>query len=130
MYFFQHWSEIATNEVIQSSSSQEKVEDQLNGMLMSMFSTTMKGNIVFYIRELGRSNREVYELLFQIEQTRMNYAKQLFVAIGLSPERAELQASLLYHYYLGWYERYKYEQVNKSELERHIQMIRSELLGL
>lgn len=60
-------------------------------------------------------------------------ANTLFIGKGMNLcliAIRELQASLLYHCYLGWYEQYKYEQVNKSELERHIQIIRSELLSL
>ncbi|MOA60533.1 hypothetical protein D3C78_1854360 [compost metagenome] len=60
----------------------------------------------------------------------MNYAKELFIEAGMASEAAELKSSLLYHYYLGWYERHKYEQVEEQERDRHIKIIRTQLLGV
>ncbi|QSF45053.1 hypothetical protein [Paenibacillus tianjinensis] len=57
-------------------------------------------------------------------------AEDLFVRIGMVPAAAEQKSRILYHYYLGWYERYKHEQIGDEELHRHIGMLREQLLRI
>ena len=126
----ERWTELSTQQVIRSSSVSEKAEDEIMNLLKQMFSATRRGDFLFYLRKLCTEYPSFHEMLEMIEQTRMRYAQELFRTVGMAPEVAELKSHILYHYYLGWYERYKHEQVGDEELKRHIGMIRVQLLGI
>ncbi|MNH41155.1 hypothetical protein D3C79_1025970 [compost metagenome] len=95
-----------------------------------MFSATQKSDFLFYLRKLGEDYPAFHEVLETLEQTRMKYAQELFIKIGMVPAVAEQRSHILYHYYLGWYERYKHERIGDEELNRHIDMLREQLLGI
>ncbi|WP_051217348.1 TetR/AcrR family transcriptional regulator [Paenibacillus assamensis] len=124
------WVELSTEQVILSSSGPEKVEDQITKMLIEMFSVTRKGDFLFYLRKLSEEVPAFFTVLETIEQTRMSYAAELFRKVGMDPEVAEQKSHILYHYYLGWYERFKKDPVTDEELDRHLRMLRVHLLGL
>ncbi|WP_258207563.1 TetR/AcrR family transcriptional regulator [Paenibacillus radicibacter] len=126
----ERWFKISTQQVILSSSDLEKAEDQIAEMLVQMFSVTRKGDFLFYLRKLSEEIPAFYTTLETIEQKRMSYATELFIKVGMNPEVAEQKSHILYHYYLGWYERFKNAQVEYEELDRHISMLRVQLLGL
>ncbi len=126
----ERWVELSTQQVILSSSEPEKAEDQMTKMLIQMFSGTRKGDFLFYLRKLSEEVPVFHIMLETIEQTRMSYATALFRKVGMDPEVAEQKSLILYHYYLGWYERFKKDQVEDEELYRHIRMLRVQLLGI
>ena len=128
--FIERWVEVATQQVILSSSEPEKAEDQITRMLTQMFTATRKGDFLFYLRKLSEEVPAYNTMLETIEQTRMSYAEALFRKLGMEPESAEQKSHILYHYYLGWYERFKHAQVEDEELKRHIRMVRKQLLGI
>lgn len=124
------WSETATQQVILHSSVSEKAEDQMNNLLTEMFSVTQKGDFLFYLRKLAGENTTFHTILETIEQARMQYARELLIRLGMVDEAAEHKSRILYHYYLGWYERHKHEPVREEELALHISLLRVHLLGL
>ncbi|RIX60060.1 TetR/AcrR family transcriptional regulator [Paenibacillus nanensis] len=126
----ERWSEIATEDVIRSSSAPENVVERITTMLKHMFSATRKGDFLFYLRKWSEESQSFQTELATIERTRMNYAKELFVRAGMSSETAESKSFILYHYYLGWYERHKNQRIGEEELRLHIEQLRMQLLGL
>lgn len=126
----QRWSDITTQQVIRHSSGSETAEEQLRTMLSQMFSATQKGDFLFYLRRLSKEYPSFQAMLEKIELTRMKYAQELFMKLGMAPEMAEQKSHILYHYYLGWYERHKHDQIEVEHLNRHIEMLQEQLLGI
>ncbi len=124
------WSEVATQDVIFSVSLAENAMDGITTMLRNMFSVTRKGDFLFHLRQLSEQSQTYQSVLTRIERARMDYAKELLVRAGMTSEAAEIKSGILYHYYLGWYERHKYEQISEEALCFHIEMVRKQLLGL
>ncbi|TYP74641.1 TetR/AcrR family transcriptional regulator [Paenibacillus methanolicus] len=125
-----HWAHVTTQQVMNKADGAEQSEERMIALLTQMFSATRMGDFLFYLRKLGRDNPTYDEVLEQIERTRMEYARQLLIQTGMDPEIAEHKSSLLYHYYLGWYERHKHHPVSDDERNRHIDMLRRQLLGI
>lgn len=128
MRIVEHWAELSTAQVIRSSTKHKQVENQLEAMLKEMFSATGKGDFLFYLRKLAASCSSLEERLAEIEQLRISYAHELLVKTGLAQEVAMQKAELLYHYYLGWYERHKHHIITDKQLTDHIAMLRQQLL--
>lgn len=124
------WSEVATEDVIRSASVPESAMERITTMLTRMFSATRKGDFLFYLRKWSEESQSLQSVVASIEQARMDYAKELFVRAGLSSEVAESKSFILYHYYLGWYERHKSQRIVEEELSLHIEKIRMQILGL
>lgn len=126
----ERWMEMSTQEVIRNASALERAEDQITSMLKQMFAVTGKGDFLYYLRKMASTNPDFLEKLESIEQTRLSYAQELLVKAGMDRNTGEQKAYILYHYYLGWYERNKQRQIGEDELDRHIGMLREQLLGI
>ncbi|MDQ1911416.1 TetR/AcrR family transcriptional regulator [Paenibacillus sp. GD4] len=124
------WTEITTSQVIRRSSEQESAEEKITGLLRQMFSATRKGDFLFYLRKLSEQQSDYRNVIDRVEQERMNYACGLFMDAGLPSEAAYHKSHILYHYYLGWYERHKHELISEEALQQHIDMLRKHLLGI
>jgi len=126
----ERWVELSTLEIMQRPSGPGSADVQLTELLARMFSATRKGDFLFYFRKLAGDDPVFREKLETVERMRMQYAEGLIGRLGMDPAAAEQKAHLLYHYYLGWYERHKHCHMEDEQLERHIGMLRTQLLGL
>jgi len=126
----ERWVESSTLEIMRNPSESGSAEEQLAALLARMFSATGKGDFLFYFRKLASDDPVFREKLDTVERMRMQYAAGLFSRLGMEPAAADQKADLLYHYYLGWYERHKHGQIDDEQLDRHIGMLRSQLLGV
>ncbi len=126
----ERWSDMSTQQIIRQSSEAGAAEDQLNALLTEMFATTRKGDFLFYLRKLASVHADYQAILDTVEHTRVQYAQELLMKLGMGMAIAAHKSSLLYHYYLGWYERHKHEPVREAELKQHIGILRTHLLGI
>jgi AcrR family transcriptional regulator len=126
----ERWSDVATQQIIRQSAGSGTAEDQVDTLLTEMFAITQKGDFLFYLRRLARENADYRAILDAIEQARMQYAQELLMKLGMPLEAAERKSRILYHYYLGWYERHKHEPVREEDLKQHVGMLRTHLLGI
>jgi AcrR family transcriptional regulator len=123
------WRERTTDQVIDSSSEESSVDEQILSLLRQMFADKNRGEFLFYLRKLSLKEPAYCSVLNEVEQLRIEYAKGLFLRKGFPEERATRISWMLYHYYLGWYERHKHESVSEQEVEHHIQMLWSEWMN-
>jgi len=124
------WVEQSTEQVIRASLQHAAAEDKMNQLLYEMFAVTQKGDFLFYLRKLSEQESVYEEVLDQIEQVRLNLAKELFMELGFSDEMADSKAWILYHYYLGWYERHKQHQLQNDDVLSHIARLRKHLVSI
>lgn len=120
------WKERATTEVMAASSKQSNVDEQILALLHQMFSVTKKGEFLFYLRKLSLKESAYGSTLHEIEHLRMEFAKGLFLRKGMPDERATRISWMLYHYYLGWYERHQHETLSEQDVQCHIRMLWTE----
>jgi AcrR family transcriptional regulator len=119
----EEWRRRATLQVIESSSEEPDVDRQLRSLLYRMFSVTQRGDFLFFLRSLSEKEAMYRSTLDEVEELRMRYAKDLLVRKGLGEERAFRLSFMLYHYYLGWYERHKQEILTEQEIQQHVHML-------
>jgi AcrR family transcriptional regulator len=122
----EEWTARSTTQVMELSVQAPKAEEQLQSMLRQMFSVTGKGDFLFYLRKLALQEPSYASVLQRIEQARMGHAKELFIRRGFPDERASHLSWMLYHYYLGWYERHKNVTQSAAEVERHLDRLLAE----
>jgi AcrR family transcriptional regulator len=118
----ERWTELSTAGVMQSAA-------QHAALLEQMFRETGRGDFLFYLRKLAASQRSLEQMLEEVEQLRMNYVAAILVQAGLPQEAAVQRADILYHYYLGWYERHKHTVLTDEQLAQQVVMLRKQLLG-
>ncbi|MCR2804033.1 TetR/AcrR family transcriptional regulator [Paenibacillus soyae] len=123
----ERWRERTTHQVIAASEQPIRAEEKVAALLMQMFSVTRKGDFLFYLRKLAGVDPAYREKLDEVEQARMDYARSLFMQLGMDNEEAGGKAWLLYHYYLGWYERHKLLLVTDEDVQHHMESIRKRL---
>ncbi|MFC5468300.1 TetR/AcrR family transcriptional regulator [Cohnella suwonensis] len=123
------WRERATLQVIRTSEIERSADERLRSLLTAMFSATRLGDFLFFLRRLSLKEPEYVATLEELERSRVSFAGGLFEAIGYPKEEAERKAWLLYHYYLGWYERHKHEEQGEANVERHVRTVLSAWLG-
>lgn len=111
-----------------ASSKVMTAEEKLSVLMHHMFSTTQKGDFLFYLRKLSLEEEAYQEMLERLEKFRMNFAKDLFVQTGMSEDLAEHKSWSLYHYFLGWYERHKSQKLAEEDVHHHVTRLHKSLL--
>ena len=96
--------------MIDHTLTEGNIDNQIKKLLTAMFSTTSAGDFVFYLRRLGQENERYQQLLDTIENKRIDFMISLLQARGLSEKSAQQKAFVMYHFYLGWYERNKHRE--------------------
>ncbi|PQP83894.1 TetR/AcrR family transcriptional regulator [Paenibacillus sp. PCH8] len=117
------WKERTTQQVIADSNVHATADEQIVDVLNRMFGTTQRGDFLFYLRKLSLKDETYRVILDEVEQLRMEFMKQLLIQKGMHPEQAFQKSWMLYHYYLGWYERHKQETLKDEDIQRHIELI-------
>ncbi|WP_431090689.1 TetR/AcrR family transcriptional regulator [Paenibacillus sp. 8b26] len=120
------WKEQTTQEVIAASIIHATADERIRDLLTQMFGTTKRGDFLFYLRKLSLRDDMYRSILDEVEQVRMEFMKQLLIQKGMQPEKASQRSGMLYHYYLGWYERHKQETFNDETVQQHVHMIWTE----
>ncbi len=123
-----YWAGKTTRDVMAASSRPKTAEEKISELLQQMFSVTGKGDFLFYLRRLAEREPEYQPLLDGMEQSRMRFAGELFMEAGSTAEDAGRKAWLLYHYYLGWYERHKRTVLTREEVLEHAAWLREHLI--
>ncbi|WP_426446611.1 TetR/AcrR family transcriptional regulator [Paenibacillus sp. S-38] len=124
----EEWQRRATLQVMDSSSREASLNEAVLSLLKSLFASTGKGDFLFYLRRLALEEETYRRLLEEVERTRLDYVSGLLTRSGLSPERAALKSHLLYHYYLGWYERHKEKTLTEDEMMQQVRMVWKEFI--
>ena len=78
---------------------------------------------------LARRNARFAGLLREIEAERVGYVEGVLRELGQEPAAALERAEIVYHYFLGWYERNKHRRPPRRELGRQLQIV-SHILGV
>ncbi|MCZ8518262.1 MULTISPECIES: TetR/AcrR family transcriptional regulator [Paenibacillus] len=124
----EEWKERATNQVIDSTSPDSLPDERIVSLLKHMFSSTGHGDFLFYLRQLSLTDEACRRFLDEVETLRLDHMSGLLRQKGLPAEKAARRSRLLYHYYLGWYERHKNETISEEDLLYHVKMIWEEFV--
>ncbi|WP_025720082.1 TetR/AcrR family transcriptional regulator [Paenibacillus sp. 1-18] len=120
------WREQTTQQVMAASMAHATAEERIRNLLNQMFGTVKRGDFLFYLRKLSAKDEPYRSILNEVEQMRMVFMKELLIQKGMQPEKAFQRSWMLYHYYLGWYERHKHETLSDESIQQHIHMIWTE----
>ncbi|MBO3283036.1 TetR/AcrR family transcriptional regulator [Paenibacillus sp. FSL M8-0228] len=123
------WKEQTTQQVIAASIIHAAADERIKELLTQMFGKTKRGDFLFYLRKLSLKDDSYRSLLDEVEQMRMEFMKELLIQKGMQPEKAFQRSWMLYHYYLGWYERHKQETLSDEAIQQHIHMIWTEWIS-
>ncbi|OAX46488.1 TetR/AcrR family transcriptional regulator [Paenibacillus sp. AD87] len=120
------WRERTTQQIIADSNVHATADERIIVVLSRMFGTTGRGDFLFYLRKLSLKDDAYRSILNEVEQLRMEFMQQLLVQRGFQSEQAYQKSWMLYHYYLGWYERHKQETLSDEGVQRHVEVIYKE----
>lgn len=123
-----YWQERATEQVIATVEKNESVDEKIKILLTTMFSRRQDNDLQFYLRRLGQRDNSYKNVLLTIEEKRINYFVELLQSKGFTEQLAREKSELIYYYYLGWFERTKYDQLNDREVERQVALIYSHII--
>lgn len=122
------WAKQATSDVIYVSSGNMREEERVRTVLTMMFGNVQSGDFLLNFRKLAQKKVKYAEMLQSIETKRMDYMTELLQQLGMCEERAKIKSQFIYHYYLGWYERYKYAFITQDETDMQVQLVFKEII--
>lgn len=104
----EYWRKTKTTRVVESfmklpfSARIEKLVDRV-------FGDRTLHDFLFHLRRLAQKDETLALLLAEIEEERINSTRIIFNGLGFGVREIDIKGELLYSFYLGWYERYKYQ---------------------
>ncbi|MFC0216510.1 TetR/AcrR family transcriptional regulator [Paenibacillus chartarius] len=120
----QEWTERATHRLISDTTAHSGTPDeQLLALLTRMFASTGNGDFLFHLRRLAHSEPQYAAALEEVEARRIAFVSELLQRKGQTEHAAAEKSWIVYHYYLGWYERHKHTAVSAEDAQRHARMV-------
>ncbi len=104
--------------------------EKLSRVLIGVFKNPRGLDFEFQLRKLAETNEKAKIHLNNLERERITYVSVLLNNCGT--DNPQLSAEMIYHYYLGWYQRNKfkslsgqtlYEEVNKLSLIAGVELV-------
>lgn len=118
---FDHWRAEQTQAVIEASQGADTPLAKLLQLVETVVQLRHSGDFTFHLRRLARRRKSVARLLRETEAERLGYLTSVLVELGKTPNEAGEMAEVIYHFYLGWYERNHLERITP---ERRKQLVR------
>ncbi|MCC3377603.1 TetR/AcrR family transcriptional regulator [Cohnella sp. REN36] len=124
------WAVRTTERVISQSVTEEPIDDQIKQALHALFADAGDDDFRLHLRKLGREVPPYATLLTALEAKQMDFIRSLLQERGESAAIARHKASVIYHFYLGWHERYKYRADSGVAAEDPIETLLLTVVGL
>ncbi len=125
----EHWRRRETLSLIEAAERAASPREKLQSLFERVLRLPRSGDFLFHLRALARKSARLRAVLEDVERTRLEYVARVLVDLGQPEGRARERAEVLYHYYLGWYERHKHERLSKAELAKQI-AVAARIVGL
>ena len=113
----QYWVRLGTTAVIDQSEIAPTAAGRLYKVMFEALSSRAGGDFLFHLRALAQRDPMAAQLLEITEAARIGYLAQVLGEMGHDPKTARCTADLVYHYFLGWYERHKHRVPTEGEVE-------------
>lgn len=88
--------------------------EKLSRVLIGVFKNPRGLDFEFQLRQYARINEKASNILINLERDRLTYVSVLLSDSGI--DSAKVRAEMIYHYYLGWYQRNKFKQFSDQDL--------------
>lgn len=123
-----YWRQTKTTRVVENFY-REPVEKRLEKLVDMVFADRSLPNFLFHLRNLGKENIEVARMIEEIEEERIVPTRSIFNGLGFGLKEIDFKIGILYSFYLGWMERYKYKKFTPELREQVLEQLHH-LLGL
>ncbi|WP_017730086.1 TetR/AcrR family transcriptional regulator [Nafulsella turpanensis] len=104
----EYWRKVKTTRIIESFAKLS-YKARLEKLVDMVFADRSLHDFLFYLRKQAQKDGKLATLLADIEEERIDSTRHIFNGLGFGVKEIDLKGELLYSFYLGWYERYKYQ---------------------
>ncbi len=109
-----HWQKEGTQSYIETSKKHESNSEKLFHLTKKVFIQGHKFNSIRYWRDISKANNAIENIVKHVEKQRIEHIQSLLTS-DLDNDEACNRADMLYHYFLGWSERYSDIVIDESE---------------
>ena len=88
--------------------------EKLSRVLIGVFKNPRGLDFEFQLRKLAETNEKAKIQLNNLERERITYVNVLLSDCGV--DDTQLRAEMIYHFYLGWYQRNKFKTLSDQSL--------------
>ncbi|MBB6673608.1 TetR/AcrR family transcriptional regulator [Cohnella nanjingensis] len=124
------WAVRTTEDVISQSLTREPIDDQIKQALRRLFADAGDDDFRLHLRKLGLQVPPYATLLSALEAKQMDFLRSLLQERGESSAAARRKSSIIYHFYLGWHERNKFNADAGHGAEDPVETILLTVVGL
>jgi AcrR family transcriptional regulator len=126
---FEHWRTIETKRIIAVAELAGDPTHKLLALFTEVIHLRGGGDFLFHLRRLARRRTSLARLLDQTETERIHYLASVLEQLGKERVAAVAAAEVIYHLYLGWYERHRFEPTTPAEARKQLRAV-STLIGV
>ena len=121
------WVNNATEQIIHFTNIKRTPKQKVKTLVSLIYRQDPDFDFIFFLKRYAQKEKKIQELIDNIQNKRIEYAKGLLMELGYSKQEARIKSSLLYKHFLAYHEilRYKtqnfnYEKEVKEEINQFI----------
>jgi AcrR family transcriptional regulator len=120
------WRSKETDRIINLTNEKESGLQKLKIFIALIYKQDPFLDFVFYLKRYARKEKEIQEIIDNIDKQRIEYAVELLQEIGYSKQEAKIKARVLHKHFIGYHEfiRYKKQSIDYAkEVELELSQI-------
>lgn len=117
------WIVSETEQIIQYVENGKNPREKIDLFLTVTFKNAPYLEFVFFLKRYAKNNREIQQIIDDIDTKRLKFTAQLFSEIGYSKSESTNKAAIFYKYLIGYHEMIK----NKKQPKTYLTEVKQEL---
>jgi AcrR family transcriptional regulator len=104
------WENENTLDIINHVNSAKSPRSRFEKLIELSFRKDNNIDFIFYLKKYAKSNKELNNLIINIDNQRMQYTADLLQQLGISENESKVKSSIFYKYLIGYHEMIRYKK--------------------
>ena len=114
----QHWVVTDTTKIKAIVTWEDAPKDRLLKLIEIAFKKDANLDFIFYLKKYSLKDKRIQALVEEVDKERIEFVKNLLIEMGYPKKEAELKATVLYKYLIGYHEMIRYKKQPKNYLSQ------------
>ncbi len=114
----QHWVHIDTTKIKAIVNWEDSPKKQLLKLIEIAFKKDANLDFIFYLKKYSLKDQQIQSLVEEVDKERIEFVKNLLVEMRYAKKEAEIKATVLYKYLIGYHEMIRYKKQPKNYLSK------------
>lgn len=123
------WKSKETDRIIVLTNDKKTGLEKFKAMIPLIYKQDPYLDFVFYLKSYARKEKEIQEIIDNIDKQRIDYTCKILEEMGYSKQESKTKASFLHKHFIGYHEFIRYKK-QSTDYVKEVQIELSQIIEL